>query len=77
MKLKFFALLLVLAMLCTVLTSCEALKLVNNILGLFNGDENTNNFHFNFYYQQNFTHIYNSIAECNRSQEEIVKMLDR
>ena len=36
-----------------------------------------NNFHFNFYYQQNFTHIYNSIAECNRSQEEIVKMLDR
>ena len=51
MKTKAFVLLLVLAMLCTVLTSCEIIELANNIFDLFDSDpdQTTNNFLFQIF----------------------------
>lgn len=64
MKKRILALLLIFVMLCTMLTSCEVLKLVNNILGLFGGDDVTNKLSINL-----------SLPDPNRCTTHIIELI--
>lgn len=67
MKKRILALILMFAIICTTLTSCEIVKLVNNIFGLFGiGDgDTTNNVSINF-----------EIPDPNRCTSHVIEALD-